>query len=100
MAGNTPVLVHNAGGGGLGDDIRLYGDYTARVDQFNVRGQASFGVHVYHCGSEVGIYGSNGFFNKHGVDASKVNVPDQVHNRLKGYRGIPDAEAWPASSWG
>jgi RHS repeat-associated protein len=83
LAGNTPVLVHNAGGG-LDDDIRLYGDYTARMDQFNVRGQASFEVHVYYRGSEVGIYGSNGFFNKHGTKASDVDVPQQVHNRLKG----------------
>jgi RHS repeat-associated protein len=84
LAGKTPVLVHNDGGGGLQDNIRLYGDYTARMDQFNVRGQASFEVHVYHRGTEVGIYGSNGFFNKHNITASDVNVPDQVHNRLKG----------------
>ncbi|AGZ46087.1 polymorphic toxin-type HINT domain-containing protein [Actinoplanes friuliensis] len=81
LADGVAVLVHNDG---LGDNINLYGDYTARMDQFNVRGQASFEVHVYHRGSEVGIYGSNGFFNKHGVDASKVDVPQQVHNRLKG----------------
>ncbi len=84
LAGNTPVLVHNDGGGGLQDNIRLYGDYTARMDQFNVRGQASFEIHVYHRGTEVGIYGSNGFFNKHNINANDVNVPDQVHNRLKG----------------
>jgi hypothetical protein len=83
IAGNTPVLVHNENGG-LGDNINLYGDYTARMDQFNVRGQASFEVHVYYRGSEVGIYGSNGFFNKHRISADDVSVPDQVNNRLKG----------------
>ena len=83
MAGNTPILVHNENGG-LGDNINLYGDYTARMDQFKVRGQASFEVHVYYRGSEVGIYGSNGFLNKHGINASNISVPDQVNNRLKG----------------
>ncbi|WP_306210377.1 polymorphic toxin-type HINT domain-containing protein [Actinoplanes sp. RD1] len=83
LAGNTPVLVHNDGGG-LQDNIRLYGDYTARMDQFNVRGQASFEIHVYHRGTEVGLYGSNGFFNKHRKLAADVDVPSQVHNRLKG----------------
>jgi hypothetical protein len=83
MTGATPVLVHNDGGG-LGDNITLYQDYTARVDMFNVRGQASFEIHVYFRGTEIGIFGSNGFFNKHGINAADVSVPDQVNNRLKG----------------
>ncbi len=82
--GDSPVLVHNENRGGLQDSIRLYGDYTARMDKFNVQGQASFEIHVYHRGVEVGVYGSNGFFNKHGLKASGVEVPNQVLNRLKG----------------
>jgi len=83
MAGEKSILVHN--GGGLDDDINLYGDYTARADQYNAAGgQADLEIHVYYKGSEVGLYGSSGFFNKHTLKAVDVEVPRQVHNRLKG----------------
>jgi hypothetical protein len=42
-----------------------------------------FEIHVYRRGSEVGIFGSNGWFDKHGKTAD-VTVPDSVYNRLKG----------------
>lgn len=54
------------------------------MDQFDVRGQASFEVHVYYRGGEVGIHGSNGFFDKHGIGVADISVPGQVNNWLKG----------------
>jgi len=42
-----------------------------------------FEIHVYYRGSEVGIFGSNGWFNKHQKTAD-VSVPEDVYNRLKG----------------
>jgi hypothetical protein len=42
-----------------------------------------FEIHVYYRGNEVGLFGSNGWFDKHGLD-SDVSVPDGVYNRLKG----------------
>lgn len=80
IAGNTPVLVHNDGGG---PDFTIAGDYRGRIDRFTYRGQAYFEVHVYHKGTEVGIYGSNGWIGKHGHSAD-MNLGDTVENRLKG----------------
>jgi hypothetical protein len=83
LAGNTPVLVHNAGGGGSSDPIGLGSGYTARLDRFPMGQGTDFEIHVYYRGNEVGIFGSNGWFDKHGNTAD-VNVPDNVYNRLKG----------------
>ncbi|CUU59621.1 RHS repeat-associated core domain-containing protein, partial [Parafrankia irregularis] len=44
----------------------------------------SFEIHVYRGGPEVGMYGSNGFFNKYGLKATAADSPEQVNNRLKG----------------
>jgi hypothetical protein len=76
-------LVHNAGGSTLGDSIGLGSDYTGRLDQFDYGQGTDFEIHVYHRGSEVGIFGSDGWFSKHGKSAD-VTVPDGVYNRLKG----------------
>ena len=81
LAGNNPVLVHNAGG--LQDTIGLGSGYSARMDRFPVGQGVDFEMHVYYRGSEVGIYGSNGWFAKHGKSAD-VSVPENVENRLKG----------------
>ncbi|MFI5896996.1 polymorphic toxin-type HINT domain-containing protein [Actinoplanes sp. NPDC051513] len=82
LASNTPVLVHNYGGGSS-DPIGLGSDYTGRLDRFPMGAGTDFEIHVYHRGSEVGIFGSNGWFDKHGKVAD-VSVPDNVYNRLKG----------------
>jgi len=42
-----------------------------------------FEIHVYHRGSEIGIFGSDGWFDKHG-NGVEVSVPDNVYNRIKG----------------
>jgi hypothetical protein len=82
-AGDTPVLVHNAGGSTLNDTIGLGDGYTGRLDQFDYGQGTDFEIHVYSRGTEVGIFGSDGFFAKHGLSAD-VSVPDGVYNRLKG----------------
>ncbi|WP_433521988.1 RHS repeat-associated core domain-containing protein [Nocardia pseudovaccinii] len=78
----TDPLGLRAARGGLQDDITLGKGYTARKDVFPIEGTVDFEVHVYHNGREVGIFGSNGWFAKHGHSAD-VTVPDTVANRLK-----------------
>ncbi|MGW2558356.1 polymorphic toxin-type HINT domain-containing protein [Streptomyces sp. NPDC001514] len=81
LAGNTPVLVHNSGGSR--DPIGLGSGYTGRLDQADVGLGTDFEIHVYYKGTEVGLYGSNGWFAKHRKGAD-VQVPQNVENRLKG----------------
>ncbi|MFF5922581.1 polymorphic toxin-type HINT domain-containing protein, partial [Streptomyces flavochromogenes] len=86
LAGGTPVLVHNAGGlyvRGPKDPLNFGSNYTGRVDRFDIGGTTDFEVHVYHKGKEVGIFGSDGWFSKHGKSAD-VDVPRDVYNNLKG----------------
>lgn len=86
LAGETPVLVHNAGGlyvSGPKDPLNFGSNYTGRVDRFNIGGTTDFEVHVYHKGKEVGIFGSDGWFSKHGKSVD-VDVPRDVYNNLKG----------------
>lgn len=68
------------------DPLNLGGGYTGRLDQWSegTRG-IDFEIHVYDKrGKEVGLFGSNGFFNKHGLSAKDAGVPDNVMNALKG----------------
>lgn len=81
LAGRTPVLVHNAGGSK--DPLSFGSGFTGRLDRINIGGTADFEVHVYRRGTEVGIFGSNGWFPKHGKSAN-VTVPQDVYNNLKG----------------
>ncbi|WP_437033936.1 polymorphic toxin-type HINT domain-containing protein [Streptomyces sp. enrichment culture] len=86
MAGETPVLVHNAGGflaRGSKDPLSFGSNYTGRVDRFDIGGTSDFEIHVYHRGKEIGIFGSDGWFSKHGKSADVV-VPNDVYNNLKG----------------
>ncbi|MGW7555070.1 polymorphic toxin-type HINT domain-containing protein, partial [Streptomyces rimosus] len=86
LAGEASVLVHNAGGGsgrGSKDPLNFGSDYTGRVDRFDIGGTSDFEIHVYHKGKEVGIFGSEGWFAKHGKSAD-VDVPQDVYNNLKG----------------
>jgi hypothetical protein len=94
LVGRVPVLVHNYSlgvpvgryslGVPVGREFKLYGRYTPRIDQFNTSGgESSFEIHVYYNGQEIGVYGSSGFFPKHGL-GSDVDVPEQVSNGLKG----------------
>ncbi|MCE7079203.1 polymorphic toxin-type HINT domain-containing protein [Streptomyces sp. ST2-7A] len=84
LAGETPVLVHNVGGArGPKDPLNFGSNYTGRVDRFDIGGTTDFEIHVYHKGKEVGIFGSDGWFSKHGKSAD-VDVPRDVYNNLKG----------------
>jgi uncharacterized protein RhaS with RHS repeats len=63
--------------------LRLPEGYGARVD--SVPGSNIFEIHV--CGpggNEIGVYGKDGWFKKHGHDPSKITVPQNVSNSLKG----------------
>ncbi|MGB8946117.1 MAG: RHS repeat-associated core domain-containing protein [Streptomyces sp.] len=66
------------------DPINLSDGYRGRMDTFDIGHATDFEMHVYDKnGREVGLYGSNGWFDKHRLD-SNVEVPQSVENRLKG----------------
>nr|WP_232072752.1 polymorphic toxin-type HINT domain-containing protein [Phytohabitans flavus] len=80
LAGNIPVLVHND----PMDPLSFGQGYTGRMDTFVSRGgNAGFEIHVYHRGSEVGIFGSQGFFNKHGLTGAPEGMPTGVYNTIR-----------------
>ena len=63
--------------------LNLGDGYSGRLDRFVGKGgQAGFEVHVYKNGQEVGIYGQEGWFNKHGKTVPEV--PKSLEERLKG----------------
>ncbi|MFD6433387.1 RHS repeat-associated core domain-containing protein [Streptomyces venezuelae] len=66
------------------DPINLSEGYRGRMDTFDIGHATDFEMHVYDKnGREVGLYGSNGWFDKHRLN-SDVQVPQGVENRLKG----------------
>ncbi|WP_435241154.1 DUF6531 domain-containing protein [Streptomyces cucumeris] len=75
-----------AGGNGNKMPLNLGEGYRGRLDPVpeGPRG-TDFEIHVYDKrGREVGLFGSNGFFNKHGTKADDVVVPPRVEDALKG----------------
>lgn len=65
--------------------VNLGQGYTGRIDPFNLGGQATFEVHVMNpAGREVGIYGPNGWVDKHGFSGRPANLPIEVENQCKG----------------
>ncbi|WP_244849754.1 RHS repeat-associated core domain-containing protein [Caballeronia sp. SL2Y3] len=65
--------------------LSLPDGHRGRIDRFNTGGQSSFEIHVYDAsGRELGVYGPNGFFNKHGTTGQEVRVPENVANALNG----------------
>jgi hypothetical protein len=67
------------------DPANLGDGYTGRVDQFDVGGKSSFEIHVFDKnGSEVGVYGPNGWINKHGKAGKPPGLPPNVENSCKG----------------
>ncbi|WP_241491663.1 RHS repeat-associated core domain-containing protein, partial [Winslowiella iniecta] len=63
--------------------LSLPDGYKGRIDRFNIGNGTSFEVHVYAPnGKEVGIYGPDGFFNKHRTIASEVKIPRTVSDTL------------------
>lgn len=58
--------------------------YTGRVDTFNYGGGASFELHVYDAkGNEVGVYGPDGWINKHGFRGAPRGLPEGVEDECK-----------------
>ncbi|GKT01697.1 PAAR/RHS domain-containing protein [Acidovorax sp. SUPP3434] len=65
--------------------ISLPDGYRGRTDRFNTSSGTSFETHVYAPnGKEVGVYGPDGFFNKHGTKGNQVVIPEKVFNALNG----------------
>ncbi|WP_329432973.1 DUF6531 domain-containing protein [Streptomyces sp. NBC_01280] len=60
--------------------------YTGRRDVFPVGNKGmDVEIHVYDKSMrEVGLFNSQGWFNKHGINASEVEVPPAVENAIKG----------------
>ncbi|MFI9806375.1 DUF6531 domain-containing protein [Streptomyces sp. NPDC052301] len=60
--------------------------YTGRSDPFPVSNKGmDVEIHVYDKSMrEVGLFNSQGWFNKHGIKASEVEVPPSVENAIKG----------------
>ena len=59
--------------------------YSGRIDQFNYKGSSSFEIHVFNRnGVEVGVYGPDGWINKHGRQGRPAGVPIDVENQCKG----------------
>ncbi len=65
--------------------VGLGENYTGGIDTFDVDGQASFEIHVYDSrGREVGLYGPDGWFDKHGKKGRPDGLPDSVEAQCKG----------------
>ncbi|MFF3657763.1 RHS repeat-associated core domain-containing protein [Streptomyces olivochromogenes] len=60
--------------------------YTGRADVFKAGNKGlDVEIHVYDKSMrEVGLFGSDGWFNKHGIKGSDVEVPPSVENAIKG----------------
>ncbi|MER8183393.1 DUF6531 domain-containing protein [Kitasatospora sp. NPDC094015] len=68
--------------GQFGAPIGLGEGFTGRLDKFDHGHGQDFEIHVYRNGEEFGLFGSNGWFYKHGTGGGAV--PPSVENRLKG----------------
>lgn len=67
-----------------GEELNLGSGYTGRMDQFNFGGSSSFEIHVYDSrGKEVGIYGPDGWINKHGLKGAPAGLPNSVENKCR-----------------
>jgi RHS repeat-associated protein len=65
--------------------VNLGQGYTGNIDTFDVGGKASFEIHVLDKGGkEVGIFGPEGWFNKHGLTGRPDGIPASVENQCKG----------------
>ena len=59
--------------------------YTGGIDTFDVNGQSSFEIHVYDKNNnEVGLYGSDEWFDKHSKTGRPSGLPDSVEQQCKG----------------
>lgn len=80
----TDVVPHvDRTAAGKKDPLNFGSNYTGRLDRFEIGGTTDFEIHVYKNGKEIGIFGSDGWFAKHGKSAD-VKVPRETYNLLKG----------------
>lgn len=62
--------------------VRLGQEYVGNIDTFDVGGSASFEIHVIDpMGNKVGLYGPEGWFNKHGLIGKPEVIPESVESR-------------------
>ena len=67
-----------------GGPISLGSGWTGRLDAVPAS-PAVFEIHVFdNKGNEAGMYGKDGWFNKHGHKGRPENCPTDVENQLKG----------------
>lgn len=72
----------------LGETPLNLGDgWSGRVDTFDYRGEGTFEIHIYDPqGNERGVFGPDGWINKHGHKGSIPDdiVPEHVFNKVRG----------------
>ena len=67
------------------ETISLGSGYIGHVDVFVSNSKTSFEIHVLdNKNREVGIYGPNGWLNKHGLKGKPDNIPANVENACRG----------------
>ncbi|MEZ0470475.1 RHS repeat-associated core domain-containing protein [Luteimonas salinilitoris] len=82
VGGNPISLIDPFGKAGRRVDFGS--GYTGRVDTFNYGGNSSYEIHVYGPkGNEVGVYGPDGWINKHGHNGAPQGLPDGVEDQCK-----------------
>ncbi|MGW7791319.1 DUF6531 domain-containing protein [Streptomyces tricolor] len=83
---SDPLGLAGKGPSGPKNPLDFGQGYTGRRDIFPVGNKGrDVEIHVYDkAGREVGLYNSQGWFNKHGIKASEVDVPPGVENAIKG----------------
>ncbi|MQY03864.1 polymorphic toxin-type HINT domain-containing protein [Actinomadura macrotermitis] len=82
LAGKDPVLVHNVQVAKPPRKKVPLGDkYHGEVDTFNTGGQASWEMHVYYKGREIGVRGPNGWIWKHGF-TEPPQLPEAVEKTI------------------
>jgi RHS repeat-associated protein len=65
--------------------VNLGVGYTGGIDIFDINGSANFEIHVYNKnGAEVGMYGADGWFDKHGLKGRPDGIPNSVEAQCKG----------------
>ncbi len=65
--------------------VKLGEGYSGAIDTFPVNGESGFEIHVYDSnGDLVGMYGPEGWFDKHGVSGKPEGIPDSVEAQCKG----------------
>jgi RHS repeat-associated protein len=70
---------------GLRKYVDLGMGFEGGIDTFDVGGSSSFEIHVYDPNqNEIGLYGPDGWFNKHGKQGKPDGIPDSVEAQCKG----------------